>query len=187
VNRRLQVVLVDGESEVRDVVETVARQRGLEVTCLASVGDLLQRDLPYNSGLVIASAGEPELADLVRRTAPRLPVVAMVPKDDVPAAIRAMKAGATDVLQKPLDRQELLHVVDASLRPAAGTQDCPAPGLTPMESCIMRLLVDGKSNRQIATVLHRSVRTIEVHRSRIMSKTGARNLVDLVMRASQEA
>jgi FixJ family two-component response regulator len=185
-NRRPHLLLFDGEPEVRDVVETVARQRGLDVTCLASVRDFLQSECPHSRGLAITSAGGPELVDLVRHSASRLSVVAMVRKDDVRAAVLAMKAGATEVLQKPLDREELLRVVDASLKPVHGAEGCPALGLTPMESCVMRLLVDGNSNKQIAAALSRSVRTIEVHRSRIMGKTGVRNLVDLVIRASQE-
>jgi FixJ family two-component response regulator len=186
-NPRLRVFLVDGEPEVRTVVETTLKERDLEVKCIASVHDLFTGDRPDGCGLLITSTDGPGLAGLVQRAAPWLSVVAIIQKGDVPAAVRAMKAGATAVLQKPLDRQELLCVVDTSLRPAAGTQDCPALGLTPMESHVMRLVVEGESNRQIAAALHRSVRTIEVHRSRIMSKTGARNLVDLVMRALQEA
>ncbi len=185
-NRRPQVLLVDSEPGIRDLVEAVARRRDLQVAHLASLRDLFKTESLGWRVLLITGEQSRELADWVLHGIPQPWVVPMIPKGDVGAAVRAMKNGAMEVLQKPLDRRELLRVVDVFLREATGTEARLDRGLTPMEDRIMRLLVDGKSNRQIAAALTRSVRTVEVHRSRIMSKLGARNLVDLVNMASQE-
>jgi DNA-binding NarL/FixJ family response regulator len=92
-----------------------------------------------------------------------------------------MKAGAMDVLEKPVDRDDLLQAVDDAI----GRSDRPIPPLTQAEIRVFHLLLSGMNNREIAGLLSRSLRTVEVHRSRIMQKLGAHNPVELFRSAER--
>jgi two-component system response regulator FixJ len=103
---------------------------------------------------------------------------------DVPMAVKALKLGAADFIEKPLDREAFLRTVQSLLsqnNPSAPSQD---HGLTKTEMRILHLILEGKNNREIASALHRSPRTVEVHRSHVMRKMGASNIVELLRRAA---
>ena len=100
------------------------------------------------------------------------------------SAIQAIKAGADNCLEKPVDAEQLCSEIQALLDQAAPSPSCPVGTLTPMEKTVLHLILEGKTNHETAKVLHRSPRTIEVHRRHIMHKLGISNIVELVRKAS---
>jgi len=181
-----RIFFVDDEPEIRSVVERTLKQQGLYVTCFASAGDCLKGKGLKGCRLLITDLRMPgmdglELLARARRMAPWLPVVVVSGYGDISTAVRTVKTGAVNFLQKPLDREELLRVVDAALRPSADP-GCSSRPVTRTEARVLQLILDGKSNKEITSILHRAERTIEVHRSHIMHKLGARNRIDLIRR-----
>ena len=119
-----------------------------------------------------------------------LPVIMLEDHPQVDAAVSAVKAGAADVLTKPVDSQLLLRLVRDALRedvhvglPVAGRRSVEVRGfaqLTPREREVLQLITNGQSNKEAGRELGISPRTIEVHRARVMEKLGARNTADLM-------
>lgn len=123
------------------------------------------------------------LLSQVRQTRPGIAVLVLIEKGDVATAVAAMKAGATDCLEKPITREALLASaahVESRTDPAANQ---PTACLTTREHIVLQHLLEGRTNRYIATVLCRSPRTIEVHRRSIMRKLHASNRASLVRQA----
>ena len=125
-----------------------------------------------------------ELVETLRARRIAIPVVVMTGHADVPMAVRAMKAGAADFLEKPFNDQEMLEAVQRAL---AATPAGPRPEttgryatLTPREREVMALIVEGKANKVVGAELGLSQRTVEVHRANVMDKMGARSLAELV-------
>jgi two-component system response regulator FixJ len=137
--------------------------------------------MPQMSGL--------ELLERVRRKRPDLAVIVITGHADIPLAVDAMKRGATDFIEKPLDNERLIAAINAAI-------DDPVPGdrrdqqlidvtrrlegLSPREHEVMRSLVRGNPNKIVAHELGISVRTVEIHRANVMSKTESRSLAELV-------
>jgi len=99
---------------------------------------------------------------------------------DVEMAVRAMDAGAANLVQKPLDRPSFLAAVEAALKQSRRREYPGRAPLTQTEVEVLRLILDGKGNKEIARLRHRSVRTIEDQRHCIMHKCGVDNVVDLL-------
>ena len=123
------------------------------------------------------------LAELEQRCSRTLKL-ALVDHGDIPTAIQAIKAGATDCLEKPVERERLVRGIDDLLQQTAQDLHHAKSVLTPMETTVLHLILEGKTNHETAQALHRSPRTIEVHRRHIMQKLGVSNMVDLVRTAS---
>jgi len=119
----------------------------------------------------------------VKQQLPWLPVLIVTGYGDVAAAVRAMKAGAADFIEKPLDRDRFIHAVQVLLEQNSGYAALEECALTKTEMKILYLILEGKNNREIATMLHRSPRTIEVHRGHVMQKMGATSVIELLRRA----
>jgi two-component system response regulator FixJ len=118
-----------------------------------------------------------------------LPVVIITGHGDVPLAVRAMKAGAVDFIEKPFDDEMLLSSISRALEIGNKTRSEAAEAsaaerllalLTPRERTVLDQLVVGRSNKVAAHELGISPRTIEIHRAHIMDKMNARSLSDLV-------
>jgi FixJ family two-component response regulator len=124
-----------------------------------------------------------ELLDDVKRAIPWLPVIVVTSYGDVPMAVEAVKAGAFDFIQKPLDPDTFLTKVGSALQQDALADILRGKPLTETETKVLRLILQGRSNKEIAHMLCRSVRTIEVHRNHIMHKLKVNNVVDLVKKA----
>ena len=146
--------------------------------CLKSVRegacDLLVIDLDdavnYQSGLIA------ELRLAIRE----IPTVALVDHGDVSMAVEAMKAGVTGCLEKPVGVQRLVEEVKNLLRQSDQDSRHAPSVLTPMETTVLELLMEGKTNIQVGRAICRSSRTIEGHRRKIMRKLKVSNAVDLV-------
>lgn len=190
----LQTVhVVDDDEGVRLSIEFLLKSDGLTPATYASARDLLSTALPP-AGCVLTDFHMPGMDGLELQTrladqGVRLPVIVMTGFADVPAAVRAMKAGAVDFLEKPFAEDQLLHAVRRALegnRQALGAAQAAERArqliatLTPRESEVLQLLVEGHSNKEMARILGTSPRTIDVHRARVLQKLNVETLPDLV-------
>ena len=123
------------------------------------------------------------LQDL-RRRFPWLQIIVVSAYGTVPLAVTAMKAGAVDFLEKPLDRQELLAAVKNAMNRVAQSVSFPRDALSYAEVQVLRLFLEGQTSKETATALNRSTRTVEAHRHSIMRKFGVHNAVQLAQKAS---
>lgn len=190
-NRAKQhVFFVDDEPKIRNVVEKTLEGMGVNVSCFARAVDCIKQLRCQTCDLLITDVKMPkmdgmELLTEAKRLAPWLPVLLVTGYGDIPLAVRAVKAGAADFIEKPLDRQSFLRKVKSILQRNTCSDYLRGKPLTKTQTKVLRLVVGGKSNREIATLLRRSVRTIEDHRHDIMRKLGVKNAIELVRRAAQ--
>jgi len=181
------IFFVDDEPNVQKVVGRTLEQVGFEVSCLSRASDCLEQLRSRPCDLLITDVKMPEMDGIellkkVKFSIPSLPVLVVTGYGDIPMAVAALKAGASDFVEKPLHRESFLSAVEFALKGNVRTHPLVNKALTKTEMGILRLILDGKSNKEIARLRHRSVRTIEDHRRRIMRKHGVDNMVDLVKR-----
>jgi len=182
------IFFVDDELQVCQEVAKILEQTGLEVRYFTRAKDCFQqlRSLPCD--LLITDLRMPdidgmELLSKVKRAMPSLPVLILTAYGDIPKAFRAGKAGAYDFIEKPFSKETLLLAVKSILREITPSESLQCKLLTATEITILRLILQGKSNRAIAYLRKRSERTIEWHRANIMRKLGVDNVVDLTKQA----
>lgn len=187
------VWVVDDDSGVRGALDRLFRATALVVETFASGTEMLERLAHARPRCLVLDLGLPgpdglEVFRMLRDRGESIPVVFIAGEGDVRSSVAAMKAGAIDFLQKPLDADVLLQAVmcglarDAELRSvharAEHARDCLAT-LTRREREVLFHVASGKSNKTIAGELGISEKTIKVHRGRLMHKVGARSVVDL--------
>ena len=184
-----KVFVVDDEAKVLEVVGETLGKLSVEVTCFVRPGKCLGRLRSQKCDLLIADLRMPEMDGIelvtnVKRHSPWVPVLIMAGGGDLPSAVRAMKAGAADIIEKPLDKDDLIRTVESILQGSVFSNACVGKPLTAVQMKILKMVINGKSNKEIADLFDRSVRTVEVHRAHMMEKLGVSNLLDLVKRAA---
>lgn len=190
-----KVYVVDDDAAVRDGLVLLLESAGFAIDVYASAGDFLAdaHAIPRGACLLLdmrmPDMSGPELQAELARRGIDLPIIFLSAHGDIPTAVQAIKAGAADFLTKPVDGDLLIGRVQAALamssadqrRAVANRSRCAGvAGLTAREREVMRLAVTGHANKEIAQRLGISHRTVEIHRARVMRKTGAANLVELV-------
>ncbi|MFC1636509.1 response regulator transcription factor [Planctomycetota bacterium] len=183
------VFFVDDEPRVRKTVGKTLERLGLKVSSFGSARDCLEKLSSERCDLLITDVKMPEMSGVellaeVKRSVPWVPVLLVTGYGDIPMAINALKMGALSFIEKPLETQSFLSAVESALDRTMPFNLLLGKQLTQAEIKVLRLIVDGKSNNKTAQILHRSVKTVEVHRSRIMRKLGVDNAVDLLKRAT---
>ena len=188
------VFVVDDDEGVRRSLALLLGSVGYRVSASASARQFLNDYDPHRSGCLVLDVRMPEMSGLelqreLNQKGAALPVIFITGHGDVPMAVEAMKHGAFDFIQKPFRDQDLLDRVnralqlDASHRAELVHRDelvRRRDSLTPREHEVMDLIVEGKANKVIAQDLSMSERTVEIHRSRVMEKMGARSVAQLV-------
>lgn len=188
------VFVVDDDPAVRESLAMLLDSAGHRAACFETAGAFLDAFDPAASGCAIIDLRLPgidglELQDELRARGACLPVVFLTGHADVPAAVQALKHGAMDFVQKPFDADSLLGLVGRALEADAEQRaglarreaaEARLADLTPREREVMALVVDGLASKVIAADLGISERTVELHRSHIMRKTGARSVPALI-------
>jgi two-component system, LuxR family, response regulator FixJ len=188
------VFVVDDEEAMRNALRRALTLGGLTVQTYASGPEFLDGYRPMPLACLLLDIKMPEMNGLevqavLNERGIDLPVIFLTGAADVPAAVQAMKAGATDFLEKPFDNEALVARIkqcldaEAKRHTARNKEERFARGmamLTPRESEVMRLMLTGKTSKMIAKILGVSHRTVDIHRSRVMEKMQAETLADLV-------
>lgn len=182
-----RVFYTDGDRQTSPTILAVLQKTGLSITRFETVDACLSGIRRHRCHLVISNSPQPateamKLLNEVRGAVPWVPVIVLVDHGDIATAVRVVKAGALDCLERPPEPRCLRAAIDAALQSSARRREV-AP-LTDVERCVLQHLLRGQTNRQIAKALQRSQRTIEVHRSDIIRKLGADGPVDLMRRAA---
>jgi two-component system response regulator FixJ len=188
------IYIVDDDEAVRDSLAVLLDAKGYTVRTFPEAAAFLDTAASLRPGCVIADVRMPgmdglELQQQLIERALRFPLIVITGHGDVPLAVRAMKAGAVDFIQKPFASEVILaSIAAASARIAEKTEPsqfavtaaAKVSLLTPREREVLQGLVDGLPNRSVAYDPAISPRTVEIHRARIMEKMGARSFSELV-------
>ncbi len=193
------IFVVDDDAAVRDALSLLIRSMSLEVETFESARAFLDSCDPARPGCVVLDIRMPGMSGLdlqqeLRRRDVPLPIIFITGHGDVAMAVRAMKSGAIDFIEKPFNDQQLLDRINQAIgidranRQYRDEHDNIAAKielLSPREHEVMERIVNGQANKVIAIDLGLSERTVEIHRAKVMAKTGARSLAQLVTMISQ--
>lgn len=188
------VFLIDDDQAVRDAVGLLLRTDGLAVETFTSAAGFLESGAAERAGCLVLDVRMPGMSGLdlqqqMRTRGYRTPIIFMTGHGDVPMAIRAMKAGAFDFIEKPFQGKTLLERIHEALkldtcerhrraqRAEAATRMAQ---LSPREREVLDRIALGRYNKTIAAELGISVSTVEIHRKRVMEKLQAESLSDLI-------
>lgn len=188
------VFVVDDDEPVRDAISMLLETEDIPFEAFDSAQSFLDAYDPGRGGCLVLDIRMPgmsglELQQKLRDLHAPIPIVFITGHGDVPMAVEAMKRGAVDFIRKPFRDEELLARIDEALARDAGHREevstlaeirARIDSLTPREHEVFHRVAAGQANKVVAIDLGISERTVEIHRSQVMSKTGARSLADLV-------
>ncbi len=191
------IFVVDDDEGVRNSIRFLLKSVGLATRTLSSASEFLETYKPSQPGCLVLDVRMPgmsglELQQQLNLRGAIIPVIFITGHGDIPMAVEAMQHGAFDFLQKPFRDQDLIDRIqralerDAHNRAALAQHDrirARFESLTPREQEVLSLMTSGKPNKVMAGELGVSQRTVEIHRARVMEKTGAGSLAQLVRMA----
>jgi FixJ family two-component response regulator len=184
-----RIFFLDDEPTICVVVKEALEDSDFTVSCFDNPTECLARLRSEKCDLLITDLKMPEKDGIellmdVKHLAPWVPVLIITGYGDTQTAVKAMKAGAVDFIEKPLGKKNFVRKIRSILKQYVSTYPYLGTSLTWTEKKILQLIINSKSNKEIAIILNRSVRTVEVHRAHIMHKLGVDNLLDLVKRVA---
>jgi len=188
------VFVVDDDEAMRESLTWLIESVGLKVETFASADEFLKSYYPGRAGCVLLDVRMPGMSGLevqgyVQKQQVNVPVIMITGHGDVTMAVRAMKVGAIDFIEKPFNDEQLLESIRNALLIDNERRDNQSfkaeiaqrlSQLTPRESEVMEMVTDGKSNKEIANLLNVSAKTVEAHRAKVMEKMEAGSLAELV-------
>jgi len=196
-NSEPTVFLVDDEASVLKALARLLRSAGLNVKTFASPQEFLEHHDPHAPGCLVLDVAMPGLngLDLQRALAAKgteLPIIFLTGRGDIPMSVQAMKQGAVDFLTKPTNDEDLLAAIRAGIDKDRANRRAGAErsklqqqlaSLTPREREVLRYIIAGRPNKQVAADLGIVEKTVKVHRARILKKMNIRSLAELVRMA----
>ncbi len=188
------VFVVDDDDAVRNSMRWLVESVGLPVETYASAREFLETHDPNRPGCLVLDVRMPGMSGLdmqekLHEKGIVIPIIVVTGHGDVPTAVRAIKAGAVEFIEKPVNDQLLLDTIqrcidkDTEYRQESATRSVIAArymSLTPREREVMAQVVAGEPNKVIARNLDLSAKTIEAHRAAVMRKMEAESLASLV-------
>ena len=191
--------IVDDDQSVRTALSRLMRSAGLHAETFASAKEFLEREHPDGPGCMVLDLSMPgstglELQQDMAAADIDLPIVFLTGHGNVPSSVKALKSGAVDFLEKPVDEDRLLSAIKDAVEQDIRTRrdrdklseiQGRVARLTRRELQVFRLVVQGKLNKQVAGELGMSEKTVKVHRARVMQKMEADSLAELVRLAQR--
>jgi len=188
------VFVVDDDQAMRTSLQWLIESTGMQVKTFESADAFLSNFFPERAGCLLLDVRMPgmsglELQSYLAREGYQLPVIIITGHGDVGMAVKAMRAGAMDFIEKPFHDEDLLRSIQRALeydqrqrlsRAARADILARVADLTPREHEVMGMVTDGKANREIAVALGVTPKTVEAHRARVMEKMRAESLAELV-------
>ena len=192
-NSTATVFIIDDDPAIRDALSLMIGQEHIAVATFENAEAFLSSCQPECYGCALVDIRMPgmdgmQLQEALSKRNIHLPVIFLTGHGDIPMSVQAIKAGAMDFLTKPVTRDKLLTAVRLAIQQSermltenAHHQEALSrlADLTDREQDVMLLAIQGYPNKDIARKLGISHRTVEIHKSKIMHKTGAANLLDL--------
>ncbi len=194
------VFVVDDDESVRTALKRLLKSAGHKVITFSSAEEFFDHDHRFDvSGCLVLDIRMPglsglELQDQMAAAGINIPIIFITGHGNVPASVRAMKAGAVDFLEKPFDDLALLDAIHRAIAKDTRAKQAQAKireinqrvaSLTPREQEVFTLVVTGMLNKQIAFELGITESTIKVHRAQVMQKMSAESFADLVRLAEK--
>ncbi len=200
-NYQPTVFIVDDDPAVRDSLRWLLESMRLKVATFASAEDFLKFYTMHRIGCLILDVRMPGMSGLqlqqsLTKQKYALPIIFITGHGDIPMAVRAMQAGAMYFLEKPFEDQVLLDYVHEALvldndnqqaRIRLAMIQARIANLTEREREVMELVIANHSNKEVASKLGVSIKTVEFHRSHMMEKMHATSLIELVSMAREVA
>ena len=191
------VYIVDDDEAVRDSLSWLLEGNGFSVRVFSNAEELLDFSKTQSNGMtgcLILDVRMPgitgvELHDVLLNEGIDIPVIFITGHGSVSLAVKSMKKGAIDFLEKPFSDEEICRLVDSSLQKARDVSDKKEVNLkvkellaklTPRENQVLERITAGRLNKQIADDLNISIKTVEAHRANIMTKVEARTVAELI-------
>jgi len=193
------VFVIDDDESMRRSLATLLRSVGLDARVYSAPQEFMRAERPDAPACLVLDVRLPGQSGLafqeqLAKEGIALPIIFITGHGDVPMTARAMKAGAVEFLTKPFDDQVLLDAIHAAIeRDRAGRRDAASLAvlmaryeeLTERERQVMKLVVTGRVNKQIAAELGLSLVTVKVHRGQVMRKMLAKPVAELVRMADR--
>ena len=189
-----RVYVVDDNPAVRDAIRWLVEEVGLCAQVFSTAQEFISEFNPDAIGCLVLDVRMPgmsglELQDYLIQNNISLPVIVVTGHGDVPMAVRSMKSGAFEFLQKPFNDQTLLDTIFAAIKHHQSIVDSARKrsqacrnmaSLTRREKQVLEMLRVGESSREIAEKLHISIRTVEGHRAKLMVKMNSHTIAQLL-------
>jgi two-component system response regulator FixJ len=188
------IYIVDDDDAVRESLSMLLRSEDFNVNAFGNPEDFLSKIVDSEEGCIVLDLCMPEISGMqvmeeLKQLNVMMPVICITGHGDIPTAVRALKMGASDFLEKPFDSTMLIDAIKACISVRMNTQHIDAfnthateviASLTPREHEVLKGMVDGLRNKQIAYDMDISIRTVELHRVHVMEKLNAKSLSDVL-------
>jgi len=189
-----RIYIIDDDDAVRESLSMLLRSEDFNVSAFGNPLDFLSKVVELEDGIIILDLCMPEISGMqvmeqLKLLHITMPVICITGHGDIPTAVKALKIGAYEFLEKPFDSTMLIDIVNTCIADRVNTQHIDAfnnnaeeviGSLTPREHEVLKGMVDGLRNKQIAYDMDISIRTVELHRVHVMEKLNAKSLSDVL-------